>query len=50
MHVSTAYSNCHIRFIEEKFYTYPFHVDDLNRLIEKLDDKSLEEVTPTSVL
>ncbi|XP_037045453.1 fatty acyl-CoA reductase wat-like [Bradysia coprophila] len=47
MHVSTVYSNCHLRFIEEKFYKFPFHFNDLNRLIEKLDDKSLEEVTPT---
>lgn len=47
MHVSTAYSNCHLRYIEEKFYNYPFHYDDLNRLIEKLDDKQLDEVTPT---
>lgn len=47
IHVSTAYANCHLRFIEEKFYKYPFHADDLSRLIDKLDDKSLEEVTPT---
>lgn len=47
MHVSTAYSNCHLRFIEEKFYNYPFHFDDLSRLIDKLEDKSLDNVTPT---
>lgn len=47
MHVSTAYSNCHLRFIEEKFYNYPFHSDDLSRLIDKLDDKSLDNITPT---
>lgn len=47
MHVSTAYANCHMRFIEEKFYRYPFHYTDLSRLIEKLDDRALEEVTPT---
>lgn len=47
MHVSTAYANCHLRFIEEKFYKYPFHYSDLDRLIGKLDDRALEEVTPT---
>lgn len=47
MHVSTAYSNCHLRFIEEKFYNYPFHFDDLSRLIDKLDDKALDNITPT---
>lgn len=47
LHVSTAYSNCHLRFIEEKFYNYPFHFDDLSRLIDKLDDKSLDNITPT---
>ncbi|XP_031622375.1 fatty acyl-CoA reductase wat-like [Contarinia nasturtii] len=47
MHVSTAYSNCHLRFIEEKFYNYPFHFDDLSRMIEKMDDKALDKITPT---
>ncbi|XP_055698069.1 fatty acyl-CoA reductase wat-like [Phlebotomus papatasi] len=47
IHVSTAYANCHLRYIEEKFYNYPIHFNDLDRLIEKLDDKSLEEITPT---
>lgn len=47
MHISTAYSNCHLRFIEEKFYKYPFRSDDLSRLIDKLDDQSLENITPT---
>lgn len=46
MHVSTAYSNCHLRFIEEKFYNYPFRFDDLSLYIDKLDDKALDNITP----
>lgn len=48
MHVSTVYSNCHLSGkIDEKFYKYNMDFDDLDRLIEKLDDKQLEEITPT---
>lgn len=46
MHVSTAYSNCHLRFIEEKFYNYTLHYDDLSRLINKLDESQLDKITP----
>lgn len=46
VHVSTAYSNCHLRFIEEKFYKYPMQIEDLEKLVEKFDDDALEKLTP----
>ncbi|XP_063703930.1 fatty acyl-CoA reductase wat-like isoform X2 [Culicoides brevitarsis] len=46
IHVSTAYSNCHLRHIEEKFYQYPIQIDDLENLVEKFDDEALAELTP----
>lgn len=46
IHVSTAYSNCHLRFVEEKIYKYPIQVDDLEKLVEKVDDRTLDELTP----
>lgn len=46
MHVSTAYSNCHLRFIEEKFYDFPLRYDDLRNIISKLDPAHLDNITP----
>ncbi|XP_026467581.1 fatty acyl-CoA reductase wat-like [Ctenocephalides felis] len=47
IHVSTAYSNCHLRQIDEKFYEYSVKREDLVALIEKLDDKAVEDITPS---
>lgn len=46
IHVSTAYSNCHLRYVEEKIYKYPIQIDDLDNLVAKVDDRTLEELTP----
>lgn len=46
VHVSTAYSNCHLRFIEERFYRYPIKIDDLQKLVDRFDSEALEELTP----
>lgn len=46
IHVSTAYSNCHLSSVEEKFYDYPIGCDHLEDIISKLDDKAIEEITP----
>jgi alcohol-forming fatty acyl-CoA reductase len=46
IHVSTAYSNCHLSSVEEKFYDYPIGYDHLEDVISKLDDNAIEEITP----
>jgi hypothetical protein len=46
IHVSTAYSNCHLSTVEEKFYDYPIGYDHLEDIITKLDDAAIEEITP----
>lgn len=44
--MSTAYSNCHLSSVEEKFYDYPIGYDQLEDIISKLDDNAIEEITP----
>lgn len=46
VHVSTAYANCHLENIDETFYSYPFSGDDLSEMLEKIDDKTAEQITP----
>lgn len=46
MHVSTAYANCPLPMIEEKVYDPPMDADKLMTLIECVDEKLLEEITP----
>ncbi|GLV38329.1 waterproof [Carabus blaptoides fortunei] len=46
IHVSTVYSNCHLQKIEERFYKYPVNYEDLPKILEKLDDRAAEELTP----
>ncbi|XP_053622068.1 fatty acyl-CoA reductase wat-like isoform X2 [Plodia interpunctella] len=41
MHVSTAFSNCHLSHVEEKFYTFD---DDCQKLFEIIDKLSLQEI------
>lgn len=45
IHVSTAYANCHLKQIDEKFYKYSINYDDLDCLMEKFDEKTIDEVT-----
>lgn len=46
VHVSTAYSNCHLDQIDEKFYHYPMSPKQLTAMIDELDDQTVETITP----
>lgn len=46
IHVSTAYSNCHLQNIDEVFYDYPMELQNLGLLLDKLDEEEAEEITP----
>ncbi|XP_046742043.1 fatty acyl-CoA reductase wat-like [Diprion similis] len=46
VHVSTAYSNCVQEVVEEKFYPTPIDGDKLLKLLDILDDASLEHLVP----
>ncbi|XP_075988922.1 fatty acyl-CoA reductase wat-like [Anticarsia gemmatalis] len=46
VHISTAYSNCPQRVIEEKFYDSPLPGDKLIDLVETMDDKIINNITP----
>lgn len=45
IHVSTAYSNCHLRRIEERFYDYPVKFEDLEEKIDHMDEKTIDNMT-----
>lgn len=45
IHVSTAYANCHLRHIEEKFYDYPVNFEELDEKIDQMDDKTIDSMT-----
>lgn len=45
IHVSTAYSNCHLRRIEERFYDYPVKFEDLEEKIDHMDEKTIDNLT-----
>lgn len=49
VHVSTAYANCPQRVIEEKFYDPPMDSDKLIALMECMEDKLVEDITPQYV-
>lgn len=46
IHVSTAYSNCHLSLIEERFYPSPIDSKKLIMLTDTINEKLLEKVTP----
>ncbi|CAB3363817.1 Hypothetical predicted protein [Cloeon dipterum] len=46
IHVSTAYSNCNLREIKEKFYEPPISHEKLTQCVEALDDNLLDGSTP----
>ncbi|KAH0953754.1 hypothetical protein HN011_008466 [Eciton burchellii] len=46
VHVSTAYANCPQSTIEEKFYDPPMDSDKLIALMECMEDKLTEDITP----
>ncbi|CAB3257590.1 unnamed protein product [Arctia plantaginis] len=46
VHVSTAYSNCPQQAIGEKFYDMPLAGDKLIDLVETMDEKIINNITP----
>lgn len=50
IHVSTAYANCPQGIIEEKFYEPPMDSDKLIALMECVEDKLSEDITPQYVI
>lgn len=46
MHVSTAYSNCYLKTIEEKIYPPPIDYKKVIVLGENLPEKILDSITP----
>jgi hypothetical protein len=46
IHVSTAYCNCHLQEIEEKFYSYRLTHQKLSNFVDSVNDKMLEEIQP----
>ncbi|XP_024936806.1 fatty acyl-CoA reductase wat isoform X2 [Cephus cinctus] len=46
IHVSTAYSNCNLREIDEKFYSPPITGDNIIRLVQSLNEEKLDAITP----
>ncbi|PSN51360.1 hypothetical protein C0J52_07924 [Blattella germanica] len=47
IHVSTAYCNCHLKEIEEQFYNYPITYKKLLSIMDNVNDKMLDNITPT---
>jgi fatty acyl-CoA reductase len=46
IHVSTAYCNCHLKEIDERFYNYPLTHRKLSAIVDGVSDKVLEAITP----
>ncbi|XP_017484385.1 PREDICTED: putative fatty acyl-CoA reductase CG5065 isoform X1 [Rhagoletis zephyria] len=46
VHVSTAFCNCDQEVMYEKVYEYPHKPEDLMRLVEWMDVKTLDSITP----
>ncbi|XP_066584284.1 fatty acyl-CoA reductase wat-like [Prorops nasuta] len=46
IHVSTAYANCHLKRIEEKFYEHPFKYEEISTLVNTLPESIMNEITP----
>ncbi|XP_012270704.1 fatty acyl-CoA reductase wat isoform X2 [Orussus abietinus] len=46
IHVSTAYANCHLQEIGEKFYNYPIKYDGVCKLTETLPESTIDDITP----
>ncbi|XP_020283180.1 fatty acyl-CoA reductase wat-like [Pseudomyrmex gracilis] len=49
VYISTAFSHCVQNVIEEKFYSPPIEPDKILTLVDMLDDKQLEILTPTLI-
>nr|CAI5868673.1 unnamed protein product [Callosobruchus analis] len=46
IHVSTAFCNCPLSEIDEKFYDFPHSHEDIKRLLEKLSFEEADKITP----
>lgn len=46
LHVSTAFSNCHNKYIEEKFYNLPYSYEKLIHLYKTKSSNILEKMKP----
>ena len=46
VHVSTAYANCPLDLIEEKVYEAPIDGEKLITIVEYMDEKLIDEITP----
>ncbi|XP_045468885.1 fatty acyl-CoA reductase wat-like [Harmonia axyridis] len=46
LHVSTAYSHCYRKFIDESFYEVAMRGEDLLHMVESMDQKRLDAITP----
>jgi hypothetical protein len=46
IHISTVYCNCHLEDIDEKFYSYPLTHQNLCSVVDGVNDKMLEAITP----
>ncbi|XP_044260395.1 fatty acyl-CoA reductase wat-like [Tribolium madens] len=46
IHVSTAYSNCHLNTIDETFYDYPVDYEKVGNLLEKVSKSEADKLTP----
>lgn len=49
VYVSTAFSHCIHKFIEEKFYPPPIESDKISTLLDILNDEQVEKLTPTLI-
>lgn len=49
VHFSTAYSNCTVKEIGERFYTPPMRWTDLVQLVDSLDERAIDMITPMYV-
>jgi len=46
IHTSTAYCNCHLQEIDEKFYSYPLTHQNLCSVVDSVNDTMLAAITP----
>jgi fatty acyl-CoA reductase len=49
VHISTAYSNCAIKEIDERFYLPALRWTDVVQLVDSLDQATTETITPMYV-
>lgn len=46
VHVSTAYSNCHLSRIEERLHEKPIEPNTLEEMVNNMDDELLSALVP----